>query len=230
MERLDGMAALKQHPDCDLLWSWPQMEDYVPQVMRAFQGKHLVYIGENGYGCTGPREDIAVTMEGRYRDAGRHSIPSFPGINDNIHILERIDYELEPAGRNSGEYPADWGEQIQARDLDRILQGPVSQDLAERIAEAALNEGRIQRELHETPEENLRRNLDFSIPHIARATVSDAMRYGNPELRDRLENALLENEIQEREWAEARVEEICRMADHPAQRIIRRETQEDPEP
>ena len=229
VERLDGFEALEAHPDCDLLWSWPQMQGYVPEVMRRFQGKHLAYIGENGHGCTGPREDIVVTMEGRYRDTGRVPLPSFPEVNDNLYILERIDYELEPAGRDSGEYPAGWGEQIQAHDLDRVLQGPVSQDLAERIVEAALNEGRIQRELHETGEENLRRNLEFSIPHIARATVSDAMRYGNPELRDSLEDELLENDIQEREWAEARVDEICRMAEHPAERIIRRETQEEEE-
>ena len=39
VERLDGFQALAKYPDHDLLWSWPQMHGYVPEVMKRFQGK-----------------------------------------------------------------------------------------------------------------------------------------------------------------------------------------------
>lgn len=220
VERLDGFQALEQHPDCGLLWSWPEMEDYVPEVMRKFTGRHLVYIGEWGVGCTGPREDLVVTMEGRYREAGRHVIPSFPEVNDNVYILERIDYDLAPAGMDAGEYPAPWDGHISARDLDAILEGELTPDLAGRVALAAMGEGRIQREPGEGLEANLRRNLEFSTLHIARATVSDAMRHGSPEARDRLEDRLLEEGRDEDEWAEARVAEMVAMAYAPGEAAI----------
>ena len=229
VEKLDGLEALDQYPDCDLLWSWPQMASYVPEVMKSFRGKHLIYIGENGYGCTGPREDIVVTMEGHYRETGWNPLPSFPSVNDNLYILERIDYKLEPPSRDPGKYQTSWGEHIQAQDLDRILEGEIDEDLAARIAEAAFRERRINQQTSETQEENLRQNMEFSIPHIARATVSDAMRYGSAGLREQLETELLETDTTEREWAEARILEIQQMAALPAEWVIQRELEENSE-
>ena len=227
VERLDGFQALEAHPDCDLLWSWPQMQGYVPEVMRRFQGKHLAYIGENGHGCTGPREDIVVTMEGRYRDTGRVLLPSFPEVNDNLYILERIDYDLAPAGQEAEEYRPPWPDQIGQGDLDDLLAGRPLEDLAGRIAEAAAREDRIDGYPGEPAGDVLRRNLDFSIPHIIRCTVSDAMRCAEPRLRDRLEDRLLLEGRDEREWAEASIRELTTLAAPAALRIIRREIPEE---
>ena len=221
VEQFDGNQALDAHPDCNMMWSWPEMRAYVPEVMRRFQGKHLLYIGEYGDGCTGPQEDLVVTTEGRYRNAGRYGLRSFPGVNDNIHLLERIDYNLQPAGRDPGEYPLPWEEHIRAGDLDDILQGTNQQDLAERIALAALEENRLKQDWEEDPRESLRRNLEFSIPHIARCTVSDAMRYGRAELRDRLEDRLLEQDLDEEEWAGRRVRELAGLALENTEALIR---------
>ena len=220
VERLDGREALQKYPDASMMWSWPEMSAYVRNVMTAFHGKHLIYIGENGDGCTGPQEDIVVTMEGRYREAGHIYIPSFPSVNDNVNILERIDYDILPPEQNAPIYQTPWDQHLRRDDLDDILRNDIRPDLAERIAEAAWEEDRIPGGMDETKEETLRRNLGFSIPHIARATISDAMQHGTPELRGQLQEAIQGSED---DWAEARVVDIIRLAEASTERIIEME-------
>ena len=225
VERLDGLQAIKKYPDCNMLWSWPEMRDYVESVMRAFTGKYLVYIGEDGNGCTGPHRDMVVTMGGHYRETGQYDLPNFPGIHDRMHVLERIDYHLEPRQpepAGSRPAPAPEGGIIRPDDLNDILMGRMAPDLAERLAQAG-HRWQVTEEDEDQEGGNLRRNVEFSIMQTVRCAVSDAMRYGDPGLRTDLTERLLLRQQDEREWAEQTIQAITGFTRDAVERYVAQE-------
>ena len=70
-----GTDAIALHPDRDILWSWPDnsMPKYTHETLRNFEGRFLVYIGEDIYGSTG-----SPVFHHVLEDRLRHQLESFP--------------------------------------------------------------------------------------------------------------------------------------------------------
>ena len=89
VQQLTGMEAIALHPDRDLVWSWPDRRgDYVHETLQAFQGRFLIYIGENADGATGTQEFHDILARD-YRETDRMELANFPGIENNLVIYER---------------------------------------------------------------------------------------------------------------------------------------------
>jgi len=85
IERLEASKAVKKYQDRDILiCSWPYMDNEFANACKDWQGKLIIYIGEDEGGCTANDE----FFEGFEED---ESVPyiqlkRWPGMNDSIHI------------------------------------------------------------------------------------------------------------------------------------------------
>ena len=209
IEKLDGMQAFEKYPEHSAVWSWPEPEHYVKNTMQQFSGKHLVYIGEYGEGCTGPQQDLYITLQGDYRIKGQYRIPSYPGNHDNIYVMERIDYEVYPPGQH--EENQHQSDHITAQDLNNILNGTQGAhetvkhiiDMANSIAER-FDEGMGRR----TDSEIYLDYIDRATQYAAKQIVSDAMRYASDAPKSDLLNHLEQTGITQEEWAVQTIQTI----------------------
>ena len=95
-EQYDGLQSLDKYPGVNLLWSWPQAEDYTADILLNFSGRHFIYIGEPASGqperpesgATGGNRFHQVLQE-RFELVDKYYIPTFPNIYDSIYIYER---------------------------------------------------------------------------------------------------------------------------------------------
>ena len=79
---LTGKEAIALHPDHNILWSWPDLNaEYTHETLRNFEGRFLVYIGEDIYGNTGSPEFHHV-LETDFVPVDSFQIPTFPGLHD----------------------------------------------------------------------------------------------------------------------------------------------------
>ena len=79
---LTGKEAIALHPERDILWSWPDLNaEYTHQTLRNFEGRFLVYIGEDIHGNTGSPEFHHV-LETDFVPVESFQIPTFPGLHD----------------------------------------------------------------------------------------------------------------------------------------------------
>ena len=209
IEKLDGIQALEKYPEHSAVWSWPEPEQYVKYTMQQFSGKHLVYIGEYGDGCTGPQQDLYITLEGNYKEKGYCYLPSHTGNHDNVYVMERIDYEVYPPGRQ--EEHTHQSDHISAQDLNNILTSKTSDaETVRHILDAANSiSGRFDEGMDQ------RNDSEIYIDYIDRAThyaskqiVSDAMRYAEEEPRSDLLSHLKQTGITQEEWAEQTIQTI----------------------
>ena len=74
---LTGKEAIALHPERDILWSWPDLNaEYTHETLRNFEGRFLVYIGEDIYGNTGSPEFHHV-LETDFVPVESFQIPTF---------------------------------------------------------------------------------------------------------------------------------------------------------
>ena len=98
---LTGKEAIALHPERDILWSWPDLNaEYTHETLRNFEGRFLVYIGEDIYGNTGSPKFHHV-LETDFVPVESFQIPTFPRLHDRLILYERAHHPL--AGRT-----ADW--------------------------------------------------------------------------------------------------------------------------
>ena len=91
---LDGTQAIALHPERDILWSWPDLNaEYTHQTLRNFEGRFLVYIGEDIHGNTGSPKFHHV-LETDFVPVESFQIPTFPGLHDRIVLHERARHPL----------------------------------------------------------------------------------------------------------------------------------------
>ena len=84
-----GTDAITLHPDHDILWSWPDHQaNYTHQTLAHFQGRFLLYIGEDQHGNTGSHQFHQI-LQTDYALKDSLSIPTFPGLHDRIVLYER---------------------------------------------------------------------------------------------------------------------------------------------
>lgn len=209
IEKLDSIQALEKYPEHSAVWSWPEPEHYVKDTMQRFSGKHLVYIGEYGDGCTGPQQDLYITLEGDYREKGHCYIPSYPGNHDNIYVMERIDYEVYQPGRQE-EHPHQ-SDHISTQDLNNILAGKTGEVETVRhiLDEANSISGRFDEGMERRTDSEIYIDyIDRAIHYAAKPIVSDAMRYAGEEPRSDLLSHLEQNGITQEEWAKQTIQTI----------------------
>ena len=87
--RMDAVSAAQSFPDRALLLVWPERgAAWVADVLRAYQGSTVVYVGEGIGGCTGSLR--FHRMLGReWRLVETISIPTFPHIHDQCWVYRR---------------------------------------------------------------------------------------------------------------------------------------------
>ena len=100
---LTGKEAIALHPDHNILWSWPDLNaEYTHETLRNFEGRFLVYIGEDIYGNTGSPEFHHV-LETDFVPVDSFQIPTFPGLHDRLILYERARHPL--AGTPHSTFP-----------------------------------------------------------------------------------------------------------------------------
>ena len=85
---LYGEVAVKMFPERTAIWSWPEMESYCADVVRAYDGERLILIGESPGGGTGDA-DFDEEVDTRFHQVATISIPNFPNLHDRIEVLQR---------------------------------------------------------------------------------------------------------------------------------------------
>ena len=206
VESLDAIQAFEQYPEKSVIWSWPEKERYVDEAFQAFRGERLIYIGENDDSCTGPSENIVYAMNGEYREIGEYYIPSFIGVRDNITIVERIDYEISE-NENNESFNSQW-KQIGQNDLNQVMLNDIPPEIIEHILAEAAEHRFISRGYPETQSEHNQRNIEFSISHITKTIVSDAMKFADHELQQQVIGEIEAKGTNQQDWANEKVQAI----------------------
>lgn len=88
---LDAVDAVKQHGKSrSLFLSWPPYKSSVAHdVLQAYTGDTLIYIGEGRRGCTADN-DFFDLIEKEWRLGDVHLLPQWDGIHDFIGVFRRI--------------------------------------------------------------------------------------------------------------------------------------------
>ena len=85
---IDAETAIRQLPEMDLLWSWPCQEEASGKALQSYDGRNLIYIGEQDDGCTGG-DLFNRVLEERFTPVEFIGIPSFPDVHDCVGIYRR---------------------------------------------------------------------------------------------------------------------------------------------
>ncbi len=80
---------LSQHTDRTLFLSWPPMSDMASDCLKTYQGKRLVYIGEDDGGCTADDAFFAQLTED-WVEVASHRPIQWWAIHDWITVYERV--------------------------------------------------------------------------------------------------------------------------------------------
>jgi len=89
VDRMDGAEAANKHPDCTLILSWPPHD--TPDgynVLSAFDGRRVIYIGEGPGGCTGD-DKLHNALESDWVEVATHWPLQWYGIHDYVALYER---------------------------------------------------------------------------------------------------------------------------------------------
>lgn len=84
----DGRVMAREHPDRTLLLCWPSMERWAAEILQAYRGQRVVYIGEGEGGCTGDRAFHRL-LSWRWRCVEAIEIPVWLGLHDHMYCYER---------------------------------------------------------------------------------------------------------------------------------------------
>ena len=89
IERYDGLDALHEYQDCDVLWSWPPPHTSTTQILNQIKGRKLVYIGDlHDMGNTDPAS--YATLQSDFRLEHEHQNHHFEGIQEVIAVFSRL--------------------------------------------------------------------------------------------------------------------------------------------
>jgi hypothetical protein len=84
----DGAEAVALHPDRTLFLSWPPFaQDVGTRILRAYQGKRVICIGEEE-GHTGD-EKLRLTLETDWTEVDSHQPVQWWGVHDRVSVYER---------------------------------------------------------------------------------------------------------------------------------------------
>ena len=88
VQRFTGLEAIRAYPDHNLLICWPEMAEWPTDIVEAFSGEHLLYVGEERGGCTG-RSSMFDVLEDRYTLLEEQPVPTFSLHNDRLFVYRR---------------------------------------------------------------------------------------------------------------------------------------------
>lgn len=84
-----GQEAIELYPNRALLIIWPDYgEPWPADVLEAYPGDVVCYVGEGPMGCTAD-ERFHKLLGDRYEQAGVVDLPQFEGIHDHLQIWTR---------------------------------------------------------------------------------------------------------------------------------------------
>lgn len=88
IELLPGVEAVAKYPARNLLMVWPTRAIWSHETLQAFTGQVVLYVGENGAGCTGSDEFHHI-LHNDFDCIETVSIPQFLWISDTLTIWQR---------------------------------------------------------------------------------------------------------------------------------------------
>jgi len=90
IDKLNHMEALQKYQGYNVLMMvWPPYDDPMANdVLKAFDGNKLIYVGEGNYGCTGD-ECFHSQLDKEWKNVGYIDIPKWEGIGDSAMIYVR---------------------------------------------------------------------------------------------------------------------------------------------
>jgi len=84
-----GPEVLSKYPDYTLFLCWPPYATSLAfDCLKAYQGKHFVYVGEDDSGCTGC-DDFHELRHKQFVEIEEIKIPQYHGIHDCMFIGEK---------------------------------------------------------------------------------------------------------------------------------------------
>jgi hypothetical protein len=76
-------------PSKTLFLSWPPYDELVAyEVLHAYRGERLIYIGEGNGGCTAD-ETFFAELEAGWTEVASHTIAQWSGIHDFVMVFDR---------------------------------------------------------------------------------------------------------------------------------------------
>lgn len=89
VQKMDGAEAVRKHPDRTLLLSWPPYKEATGvRILAAYSGNRVIFIGEEGGGCTGDA-NLHAYLEKRWTRVARHRPVQWFGMHDQVIVYER---------------------------------------------------------------------------------------------------------------------------------------------
>lgn len=88
VHRMDGLQALEAYPAHNLLFCWPEVDDWPTPIVTNFAHEYLLYVGEERGGCTGDTT-MFDALDLHYTLVTDHRIPNFTGTKDRLFVYRR---------------------------------------------------------------------------------------------------------------------------------------------
>jgi hypothetical protein len=89
VEQMDGVESVRKHPDRVLFLAWPPYSSSVgEEIVRAYEGLKVIFIGEGSGGCTGD-EELYELLDSEWREVANHTPVQWYGLHDVIRVYER---------------------------------------------------------------------------------------------------------------------------------------------
>lgn len=89
VEKMDGVEAVKLHPDRALLLAWPPCGSPDGRdVLKAYEGDRVVFIGESQGGCTGS-DGLYDLLESDWDLVAEHRPVQWFGVHDEVSVYDR---------------------------------------------------------------------------------------------------------------------------------------------
>lgn len=84
-----AVEAAAAFPERTLFTCWPEYDEaYVSNMLRAYTGDFVIYIGEGYGGCTG-NDDFHYQLEEEWNLIDHIGIPTWPSVHDSMRIYLR---------------------------------------------------------------------------------------------------------------------------------------------
>jgi hypothetical protein len=89
--RMDGATAAAKHPDRTLLLAWPPYDHPTgTDIVKAYTGQRVIFIGEPEGGCTGD-DDLYALLADDWSQVAEHVPVQWNGIHDCVTVHDRPD-------------------------------------------------------------------------------------------------------------------------------------------
>lgn len=85
---LEGVEAVRLHADRTLLLSWPPMDAFGTDILRAYEGGRVIYIGESEGGCTGD-DDLHELLRKEWVEVADRVPVQWNGLHDVVWVYDR---------------------------------------------------------------------------------------------------------------------------------------------